>query len=174
MKPEVRKALSHFPRWEAWESRYCTDMTQTTIKPVLELKTFDSSSDVFPIIPGGLQRRRRGKRRFVSWVGKISWRRKWQPTAVFLLGEAWWAIVHRVAKSQLSNWVHIHYYQNHWIKGSSLSNRPEHSTFISSNKSKLVCREWPHDQTREPASEDQENQGQTGSKRKGSWVRSSS
>ena len=28
-------------------------MAQTTVKPVLELKSFDSSSDVFCIIPGG-------------------------------------------------------------------------------------------------------------------------
>ena len=39
------------------------------------------------------------------WVGKIPWRRKWQPTPVFLLGishgqRAWWAAVSRVAKSQ--------------------------------------------------------------------------
>ena len=25
---------------------------------------------------------------FNPWVGKISWRRKWQPTPVFLLGES--------------------------------------------------------------------------------------
>ena len=43
--------------------------------------------------------------RFDPWVGKISWRRKWQPTLVFLpgkspvVGGAWWATVHRVAKS---------------------------------------------------------------------------
>ena len=43
-------------------------------------------------------------------VGKIPWRREWQPTPVFLPGEshghgAWWATVHGVAKSltQLSN-----------------------------------------------------------------------
>ena len=39
------------------------------------------------------------------WVGKISWRRAWQPTPVFLPGEshgrgAWQATVHRVTKSQ--------------------------------------------------------------------------
>ena len=38
-------------------------------------------------------------------VKKIPWRRACQPTPVFLLGEshgqgAWWAIVHRVAKSR--------------------------------------------------------------------------
>ena len=38
------------------------------------------------------------------WVGKVPWRRKWQPTPVFLLGNpmdrwAWRATVHGVAKS---------------------------------------------------------------------------
>jgi len=40
---------------------------------------------------------------FHSWVGKISWRRKWQPTPVFFLKNpmnrgAWRATVHRVPK----------------------------------------------------------------------------
>ena len=39
------------------------------------------------------------------WVGKIPWRRAWQPTPVFLLENpmdrgAWWAAVHMVAESQ--------------------------------------------------------------------------
>ena len=49
---------------------------------------------------------------FDPWVRKIPWRRKWQPTPVFLPGnpldrEAWWATVHRVTKSwtQLSNYT---------------------------------------------------------------------
>ena len=45
------------------------------------------------------------RRRFDSWVGKIPWRRKWQPTPVLLLGKShgqrsWWAAVHGVTKSQ--------------------------------------------------------------------------
>ena len=51
---------------------------------------------------------------FDSWVGKIPWRRKWQPTPVFLPGNtmdrgAWWATVHGITKSQtwLSNY-HFH------------------------------------------------------------------
>ena len=43
---------------------------------------------------------------FGPWVRKIPWRRKWQPTPVFMPGEfhgqrilAWWAIVHGVAES---------------------------------------------------------------------------
>ena len=48
--------------------------------------------------------RRHKRRGFDSWVGKIPWRRAWQPTAVFLLenpmdGGAWWATVCGVAKS---------------------------------------------------------------------------
>ena len=43
------------------------------------------------------------------WVGKITWRRKWQPTSVFLPGlenpidrGAWWATVHGVAESDMT------------------------------------------------------------------------
>ena len=51
------------------------------------------------------QCRRRKRCRFDPWVGKIPWRRDWQPTPVFLPGEyngrgAWWATVHRVTKSR--------------------------------------------------------------------------
>ena len=49
-------------------------------------------------------------RGFDPRVGKIPWRREWQPTPVFLPGNpkdrgAWWAIGHEVPKSwtQLSN-----------------------------------------------------------------------
>ena len=40
---------------------------------------------------------------FDPWVGKIPWRRAWQPNPVFLPGESPWtkeATVHGVAKSQ--------------------------------------------------------------------------
>ena len=49
-----------------------------------------------------------------SWVGKISWRRAWQPTPVFLPGESPWTEpgglrVHRVAKSQTQlKWLSTH------------------------------------------------------------------
>ena len=52
-----------------------------------------------------LQCRRHRRLGFYPWVGKILWRRKWQPTPVFSCLEnsmdrgAWWATVHRVAKS---------------------------------------------------------------------------
>ena len=42
---------------------------------------------------------------FDPGIGKIPWRRAWQPTPVFLPGKsndrgAWWAIVHGVTQSQ--------------------------------------------------------------------------
>ena len=42
---------------------------------------------------------------FDPWVRKIPWRRKWQPTPIFLPGESYgqrarWATVHGVAKSR--------------------------------------------------------------------------
>ena len=54
--------------------------------------------------------------RFSSWVGKISWRRAWQPTPVFLFGEShgqrsWRATVQRVTKSWTQHThTHTHYY----------------------------------------------------------------
>ena len=65
-------------------------------------------------IPGGTsgkgpacQYRRCKRCRFNPWVGKIPWRRVWQPTPVFLPGEsmdrgAWWATVHRVAELDMT------------------------------------------------------------------------
>ena len=43
--------------------------------------------------------------RFNPWVRKIPWKRKWQPTPVFLPGKshgrgAWWATAHGVTKSK--------------------------------------------------------------------------
>ena len=54
-----------------------------------------SLSQVFTGLPGWLsgkesahQCRRRNRLRFHPWVGKIPWRRKWQPTPVFLSGKS--------------------------------------------------------------------------------------
>ena len=63
------------------------------------------------------QGRSQRKHRFDPWVSKIPWRRKWQPTPIFLpwvipwtLG-ARWAMVHGIAQSwtQLKSWAqHTH------------------------------------------------------------------
>ena len=41
---------------------------------------------------------------FDPWVGKIPWRRAWQPTPVFLPGESPWTLKSRVA--DYSPWGH--------------------------------------------------------------------
>ena len=62
----------------------------------------------------GKQSVRRCRRQgFDPWVRKIPWRRKWQPTPVFLPGKsmdrgAWWARIHGVAKSQTRLNTHRH------------------------------------------------------------------
>ena len=72
---------------------------------------------VFPLwgFPGGPvvnnQPDKAGKHRFHPWVEKIPWRRRWQPTPVFLPGKfmdrgAWQATVHGVIKSQ--TWLNTH------------------------------------------------------------------
>ena len=73
----------------------------------------ETSSALFPVwllliwflgFPGWLSGKCQCRRcRFNPLVGKIPWRRKWQPIPVFLPGEShgqrsWWATVHRVTK----------------------------------------------------------------------------
>ena len=62
------------------------------------------------------QCKRHKRHGFNPWVRKIPWRREWQPTLVFLLGESHGQrslvgyTVHEVSKGQirLSDWAHTH------------------------------------------------------------------
>ena len=50
---------------------------------------------------------------FDPWVGKIPWRRKWQPTLIFLPGNpmdrgAWQTSVHRFAESWTAEQLSTH------------------------------------------------------------------
>ena len=74
-----------------------------------------------------------------TWVGKIPWRRKWQPTPIFLPGKfcdrgAWWATVHGVRKvwtwlNQLSTaqhmdslvYIYLEYLKNLQCSGSNVA-----------------------------------------------------
>ena len=67
---------------------------------------------------------------FDPWVRKIAWRRKWQPTPVFLPGEshgqgAWWTTVHGVAKNQTQLSMHAH---THLVGPSSQGDLEESDT----------------------------------------------
>ena len=77
-----------------------------------------------------LQYRRPG---FDSWVGKIPWRREWQPTPAMDRG-AWQVIVHGVAKSwtQLSD-THTHTHTHRiifpgWAVGSAIMPPPHRAS----------------------------------------------
>ena len=56
-----------------------------------------------------------GRPRFNPWVGKIFWRRKWQPTAVFLPGKShgWRSLISYSPwgrkESDTTKWLHFHF-----------------------------------------------------------------
>ena len=62
------------------------------------------------------QYRRHKRCGFSPWMGKIPWRRKWQPTPVQCSWlenttdrKAWWATLHRVAENQTQlKWLSTH------------------------------------------------------------------
>ena len=70
-------------------------VSASAAKTVLRVPTFVDSTVVSEVYPCGAsskkpacQCRRHKRWGFDAWVGKISWRRKWQPTPVFLSGES--------------------------------------------------------------------------------------
>ena len=91
-----------------------------------------------------------------SWMGKIPWRRKWQPTPVFLPGEsmdrgAWWATVHGVAKSQtplkqMSTHTRpdesLNTRKNSWLSSSKL-NRAFWISLLTNASQRIICGEIP-------------------------------
>ena len=55
---------------------------------MLEIYLTVPSSLGFPVAQVVKNRPAMRRPRFDPWIGKIPWRRKWQPTAVFLPGES--------------------------------------------------------------------------------------
>ena len=96
-----------------------TEQSQESIQNLIQLGDWDWHIYT-PMFPGGAsgkesayQYRRHKRHRFDPWVGTIPWRRKWQPTLIFLPGidgGVWRATVHGTAKrwAQLST-QHIMY-----------------------------------------------------------------
>ena len=57
--------------------------------------------------------------RFDPWVGKIPWRRAWQPTLYSYLKNpkdrwAWWTLVHGIAKSWMTEWLILSKFSVMW------------------------------------------------------------
>ena len=84
--------------WSGLPFPFPGDLPDAGIKP----RSPALQADSFPYEPPGkpLPSRRLG---FDPWVGRIPWRRKWQPTPAFLPGESHgqrsrWATVHGVTK----------------------------------------------------------------------------
>ena len=86
---------------------------------------------------GGLQCRRPG---FDPWVGKIPWRRKWQPTPVFLPGESPWTEEPDGLRSMGSQRVGHDWVTDTWVelgnklkqgRPNSLHDRPVYRSLVS-------------------------------------------
>ena len=64
------------------------------------------------------QFKRHKSRIFNLWIRKVPWRRKWQPTPVFVPGEShghrrtWWVTVHGVTNSW--TWLNTHAWHSNW------------------------------------------------------------
>ena len=65
------------------------------------------------------QCRRHRRRRFSPWFGKIPWRRKWQPTPVFLLGKFHWQRSLTGCSPCTTEHTHrdTHTYTRQWVVG---------------------------------------------------------
>ena len=67
-----------------------------------------------------LQCRSRRRHRFNPWVGKISWRRAWQPAPVFLLGESPWTEEPRVRHDWAVKTNTRRKFKFNWVLGSKV------------------------------------------------------
>ena len=66
----------------------CTGQPQTMKKyHHVFLTAFNALPLIYQGIPGGSDGKDSRRPRFNPWVGKIPWRRKWQPTPALLPGE---------------------------------------------------------------------------------------
>ena len=91
------------PMWTSFRGRYCNLRRDLSL-----FRPFPSGTVVKS--PPAMQETCR-KHRFDPWVGKIPWRRKWQPTPVFFPGKshgqkAWGVTVHGVAESDTTEHAH--------------------------------------------------------------------
>ena len=119
-----------------WASQVCMHISGL-LRYVCTYLGFSGGTGVKEPVGQGRRHKRFG---FDPWVGKIPWRKAQQPTPVFLPGEsldggAWWATVHRSAKSHtrlkwLSTQARIHLFfhrsfshTGYWIESPLLYSR---------------------------------------------------
>ena len=74
--------------------------------------------------------------RFNPWARKIPWRRKWQPTPAFLLGNSmdrgtWWSVTNMVSKSHRISFFFFLF--NLWL----------HCTFFAFSLKLIICLVFP-------------------------------
>ena len=113
--------------WGSYISNKFPDEASVTVPPHFEC--YLSKNWGFPGSTSGkepaCQCGRHKRHGFDPWVGKIPWRRAWQPTTVFLPEEflqdrgAWWATVHMVSNSW--TWLKRPNMQTH-LKSTLISN----------------------------------------------------
>ena len=89
---------------------FCIQELLNVSKFIWSHLTWSWASLVAQLVKNLLQFRRPG---FDPWVGKIPWRRAWQPTPVFLPGESmdrgvWRAIVHGIAQPGMTEEAEHH------------------------------------------------------------------
>ena len=108
-KSRAAKSWTNWAVCEGWDQR-ATDGGAASRFSKIGFE-FDNLKSLIQTLPEWFRRKesacqcgRCRRVRFDPWVGKIPWRRKWQPTPVSVPGmdrEAWRAIILGVAKSQL-------------------------------------------------------------------------
>ena len=105
-----REIQSHVTTWMHLEDSMLSKISQSQKTNSVKYKV--SSVGSTGVKESVCQCTRHKSRGFDPWVGKMPWRRNWQPTPVFLPGKsmdrgAWRAMVCGVTKSQtwLSDWT---------------------------------------------------------------------
>ena len=85
--------------------------------------------------------------RFNPWIRKMPWRRKWQPSPIFLPGKShgqrsWWVSVHGVSKesdtTKQLNSNHIYYTLDSAGHGESVVSKSSHRPFSCGTKSLVM------------------------------------
>ena len=115
VRPAWRSCSSHFLLLQRLLVLWAGDTPRASYKETLCLAKA-SHQLALPGFPWWLfpestcQCRRRKRCEFDPWVGKIPWRRAWQPTPVFLPGESYGQrslVAYRVRKSWGHSWSYV-------------------------------------------------------------------